>query len=91
VKGFVRAVIGGLHLTIKNPAGAAAEVANRMDGGSKDLELERLQAILRDNILTSEVKTQRHRRDRPGPLRTLDRPGRGRFQVSEAAAGLRHL
>jgi NitT/TauT family transport system substrate-binding protein len=56
VKGFVRAVIGGLHSTIKNPAGAAAEVANRMDGGSKDLELERLQAILRDNILTSEVK-----------------------------------
>ena len=56
VKGFVRAVIGGLHLTIKDPAGAATEVANRMDGGSKDLELERLQAILRDNILTSEVK-----------------------------------
>ena len=56
VKGFVRAVIGGLNLTIKDPAGAAAEVANRMDGGSKDLELERLQSILRDNILTSEVK-----------------------------------
>ncbi|MDE5455756.1 ABC transporter substrate-binding protein [Bradyrhizobium sp. CSA112] len=56
VKGFVRAVIGGLHLTIKDPAGAAAEVASRMDGGSKDLELERLQSILRDNILTSEVK-----------------------------------
>ena len=56
VKGFVRAVIGGLNLVIKDPAGAAAEVANRMDGGSKDLELERLQAILRDNILTSEVK-----------------------------------
>jgi NitT/TauT family transport system substrate-binding protein len=56
VKGFVRAVIGGLSLTIKDPAGAAAEVANRMDGGSKDLELERLQAILRDNILTSEVR-----------------------------------
>ena len=56
VKGFVRAVIGGLNLAIKDPAGAAAEVANRMDGGSKDLELERLQSILRDNILTSEVK-----------------------------------
>ena len=56
VKGFVRAVIGGLHLTIKDPAAAATEVANRMDGGSKDLELERLQAILRDNVLTSEVK-----------------------------------
>ena len=56
VKGFVRAVIGGLSLTIKDPAHAAAEVANRMDGGSKELELERLQSILRDNILTSEVR-----------------------------------
>ena len=56
VKGFVRAVIGGLNLTIKDPAGAATEVARRMDGGSKDLELERLQSILRNNILTSEVK-----------------------------------
>jgi NitT/TauT family transport system substrate-binding protein len=55
VKGFVRAVIGGLHLTIKDPAGAAAEVANRMVG-SKEIELERLHAILRDNIRTSEVK-----------------------------------
>ena len=32
------------------------EVVNRMDGGSRDLELERLRAILRDNILTGEVK-----------------------------------
>jgi NitT/TauT family transport system substrate-binding protein len=56
VKGFVRAVIGGLNLTIKDPAKAATEVASRMDGGSKDLELERLQAMLRDNILTSEVR-----------------------------------
>lgn len=56
VKGFVRAVIGGLNLTVKDPAKAATEVANRMDGGSKDIELERLQTILRDNILTSEVK-----------------------------------
>src|SRR5215207_1819357 len=56
VKGFVRAVIGGLHLAVKDPAAAVAEVVGRMDGGSKDLELERLQAILRDNVLTSEVK-----------------------------------
>jgi NitT/TauT family transport system substrate-binding protein len=56
VKGFVRAVIGGLHLTVKDPERAATEVANRMDGGSKDLELERLQSILRDYVLTSEVK-----------------------------------
>ena len=56
VKGFVRSVIGGVHLTVKDPAGAVLEVVNRMDGGSRDLELERLHAILRDNILTGEVK-----------------------------------
>jgi NitT/TauT family transport system substrate-binding protein len=56
VRGFVRAVIGGTHLAIKDPAAAVAEVVNRMDGGSKDLELERLRAVLRDNILTAEVR-----------------------------------
>src|SRR5215213_10638831 len=56
VKGFVRAVIGGMHLTLKDPAGAINEVVNRMDGGSRDLELERLHIILRDNILSAEVK-----------------------------------
>ena len=56
VRGFVRAVIGGVHLTVKDPAGAATEVASRMDGGSRDLELERLHAILRDYVLTGEVK-----------------------------------
>ncbi|MCP1836434.1 NitT/TauT family transport system substrate-binding protein [Bradyrhizobium sp. USDA 4532] len=56
VKGFVRAAIRGTNLAIKDPARAAGEVASRMDGGSRDLELERLNAIIRDNILTSEVK-----------------------------------
>jgi NitT/TauT family transport system substrate-binding protein len=56
VKGFVRAVIGGVHLTVKDQVGTVNEVVNRMDGGSRDLELERLHAILRDNILTTEVK-----------------------------------
>ncbi len=56
VKGFVRAVIGGMNLVIKDPSGAATEVAARMDGGSREQELERLHAILHDNILTSEVK-----------------------------------
>ena len=56
VRGFVRAVTGGVHLAIKDPAGAVTEVINRMDGGSKDLEFERLRAILRDNILTGEVR-----------------------------------
>ncbi|WP_407150388.1 ABC transporter substrate-binding protein [Bradyrhizobium sp. ORS 86] len=56
VKGFVRAVIGGTTLAIKDPARAATEVANRMDGGSRELELERLRAIIHDNILAGEVK-----------------------------------
>ena len=32
------------------------EVVSRMDGGSRDLELERLRAIIHDNILTGEVR-----------------------------------
>jgi NitT/TauT family transport system substrate-binding protein len=56
VKGFLRAVIGGTHLAIKDPGRAADEVVSRMDGGSRDLELERLGVVIRDNILTGEVK-----------------------------------
>jgi NitT/TauT family transport system substrate-binding protein len=56
VKGFLRAVIAGTHLAIKDPGHAADEVVSRMDGGSRELELERLRAVIRDNILTGEVK-----------------------------------
>jgi NitT/TauT family transport system substrate-binding protein len=56
VKGFVRAVIAGTHLTIKDPGHAVDQVIGRMDGGSRDLELERLRTLIRDNILTGEVK-----------------------------------
>jgi NitT/TauT family transport system substrate-binding protein len=56
VKGFVRAAIGGIQLAVKDPERTATEVANRMDGGSRDLELERLRSILRDNVLTGEVR-----------------------------------
>jgi NitT/TauT family transport system substrate-binding protein len=56
VKGFVRAVIAGMHLTIKEPERAVDEVVSRMDGGSRELELERLRTVLSDDILTGEVK-----------------------------------
>src|SRR4051812_12072066 len=56
VKGFLRAVIAGTHLAIKEPGRAVDEVVSRMDGGSRDLELERLHTVIRDNILTAEVK-----------------------------------
>jgi NitT/TauT family transport system substrate-binding protein len=56
VKAFVRATISGLHLTIKQPSLAIDQVVNRMEGGARDLEMARLRVILRDNILTSEVR-----------------------------------
>ncbi len=56
VKGFVRALIAGTHLAIRQPARAVDEVVSRMDGGSRDLELERLRTLISDNILTAEVR-----------------------------------
>jgi len=56
VRGFVRAVIGGLTLVVKDPTAAITEVVSRMDGGSREQELERLRTVLRDNILTDDVK-----------------------------------
>jgi NitT/TauT family transport system substrate-binding protein len=56
VKGFVRAVITGTRLAIKEPARAVTEVVNRMDAGSRELESERLRAVIGENILTAEVK-----------------------------------
>jgi NitT/TauT family transport system substrate-binding protein len=56
VKAFVRAVTTATQLTIKNPAQAIDDVMTQMDGGSRDIELERLRVALRDNIVTDEVK-----------------------------------
>jgi NitT/TauT family transport system substrate-binding protein len=56
VKGFLRAVIAGTHLAINEPERAVDEVVSRMEGGSRELELERLQTVMRDNILTGEVR-----------------------------------
>jgi NitT/TauT family transport system substrate-binding protein len=56
VKGFLRAVIAGTRLAIKDPAKAVEDVLTQMEGGTRDLELARLRAVIRDNILTDEVK-----------------------------------
>jgi NitT/TauT family transport system substrate-binding protein len=56
VKGFVRAVISGTNLAVREPGHAVDEVLSRMEDGARDLELERLQTVIEDNILTSEVK-----------------------------------
>jgi NitT/TauT family transport system substrate-binding protein len=55
VKGFVRALIAGTSLTVRDEGHAVDQVLTRMDGGSRDLELERLHAVVRDNIMTEEV------------------------------------
>jgi NitT/TauT family transport system substrate-binding protein len=56
VKGFVRAVISGMHFAIRSPEAATGDVVSRMDGGMRDLELERLRTVIADNILTGEVR-----------------------------------
>ena len=56
VKSFLRAVYDGTRLTIKSPARAIDNVIMQMDGGLRDLELERLRTVIRDNIVSDEVK-----------------------------------
>jgi NitT/TauT family transport system substrate-binding protein len=56
VRGFLRAVIAGIHLAIEQPERATDEVVARMDGGQRDLELERLRTVIADNIVTGEVR-----------------------------------
>jgi NitT/TauT family transport system substrate-binding protein len=56
VKAFLRAFVKGLHETVKNPMTAVDSVLKRNDVAKKDVELERLQIALKDNILTPEVK-----------------------------------
>jgi NitT/TauT family transport system substrate-binding protein len=56
VKGFIRATIEGLRLTVKDPGSAIDDVVVQMDGASRDLELERLRVALRDNIITDDVR-----------------------------------
>jgi NitT/TauT family transport system substrate-binding protein len=56
VRGFLRAAIAGTHLAIREPGRAVDDVVSRMDGGSRELELERLNTVISDNILTGEVK-----------------------------------
>ena len=89
VKGFLRAVIAGTHLAIKEPGRAADEVVSRMDGGSRDLELERLRSRHSRQHPHRRSETQRHRRHRSRPLRAVDRSDRRGFQVPEAAGGSR--
>ena len=56
VKGFLRAYLRGLKKTIAAPASALEYVLERTDSGRKNLELDRLKMVIRENIVTPEVK-----------------------------------
>ena len=87
VKGFVRAVIAGTQLAIKEPARAADEVVSRMDGGSRESGAGTAARPDLGQHPDQRGETQRHRRHRPGPPRALDRPDRRGFQIPQAAGG----
>src|SRR6476646_3423903 len=56
VKGFIRALTKGMQETIKNPSSAGESIVKRNDVAKKDVELERLQMAIKDNIMTDEVR-----------------------------------
>jgi NitT/TauT family transport system substrate-binding protein len=56
VKGFLRALAKGLHDTIRDPSAAVDTVIRRNDVARKEVELERLQMVLRQNIVTPWVQ-----------------------------------
>jgi NitT/TauT family transport system substrate-binding protein len=56
VKGFLRAFAKGMKETVKKPATAVDSVLKRNEVAKKDVELERLNMAIRDNIVTPEVK-----------------------------------
>ena len=56
VKAFLRAFTKGLQETVKNPGSSVESVIKRNDVAKKDVELERLQMAIKDNIVTAEVK-----------------------------------
>jgi NitT/TauT family transport system substrate-binding protein len=56
VSAFLRAVVEAIRLAVRDPARATDDVMSQMDGGTRELELERARTVLRDNIVTPDVK-----------------------------------
>jgi NitT/TauT family transport system substrate-binding protein len=90
VKGFVRAVIAGTNLTIRDEGHAVDQVLTRMEEGSRELELERLHAVVRDNILTDEVNRNGLGGIDPGRLEhAINQVGEGfKFEKHPTAADI---
>jgi NitT/TauT family transport system substrate-binding protein len=56
VKAFLRAFNKGMHETVKNPGTSVDSVVKRNDVAKKEVELERLNMAIKDNIMTDEVR-----------------------------------
>jgi NitT/TauT family transport system substrate-binding protein len=56
VAGFLRAVLRGMKETIRRPGDAVDAVLKRDDAARREVELERLRMVIRDNIVTPEVR-----------------------------------
>ncbi len=56
VKAFLRAFTKALQETVKSPAASVDSVVKRNEVAKKDIELERLNMAIKDNIMTDEVK-----------------------------------
>lgn len=90
VKGVVRALIAGINLTIRDEGHAVDQLLTRMEEGSRELELERLHAVVRDNILTDEVNRNGLGGVDPARLeRSIDQVGEGfKFEKRPSAADI---
>jgi NitT/TauT family transport system substrate-binding protein len=58
VKAFLRALVSAINETVRSPHAAVESVIRRNDAAKRDVELERLQMAVDDNILTPEVRTK---------------------------------
>jgi len=58
VRGFLRAFLKALKLAIRAPATAVDAVLKHDDTLKRDLEIDRLKMVVRDNIVTPEVRAQ---------------------------------
>ena len=56
ISAFLRAYVRGLRDTMQNPAAAVDSVVSRMQGARKEIELERLQIVLTQNIQKLDPK-----------------------------------
>jgi NitT/TauT family transport system substrate-binding protein len=58
VRGFLRAFLMGLKDTVREPSQAVRAVLERNETANREVELEQLRMVVRENILTPEVKAQ---------------------------------